>query len=258
MKKEALTIIKIGGNIIENDVLLKDFVVALKEVEGKRIVVHGGGKKATAMAESLGIESRMVNGRRITSKPMLDVAVMVYAGLINKNLVAKLQQTDISALGLTGADMNSIFATKRINSEIDFGYVGDIKKVNARALDVLLHHGVMPVIAPITHDGQGNLLNTNADTIASAVAVAMSEKYYTKLLLCFELPGVFTDLQQADTLISEMKAEHFKELANAGAVNGGMLPKLENGFKALAKGVGEIRITDIYHLKSGGTLLKQQ
>ncbi|MFN4122626.1 MAG: acetylglutamate kinase [Flavobacteriales bacterium] len=258
MKKEALNIIKIGGNIVENDVLLNDFVVALKEVEGKCIVVHGGGKKATAMAESQGIESRMVNGRRITSKPMLDVAVMVYAGLINKNLVAKLQQSSISALGLTGADMNSILATKREHAEIDFGYVGDIKKVNVKALDVLLLAGVVPVLAPITHDGQGNLLNTNADNIASAVAIAMSEKYYTKLLLCFELPGVFTDIHQAETLISEMKAERFKELANAGAVNGGMLPKLENGFKALAKGVGEIRITDIYHFKGGGTLLKQR
>lgn len=258
MKREVLTIVKIGGNIVENDVLLDDFIAAMKEIEGKCIVVHGGGKKATATANTLGIESQMVNGRRITSKAMLDVAVMVYGGLINKNLVAKLQQSGISALGLTGADMNSIFATKRANAEIDFGYVGDIKKVNAKAFDLLLQAGVLPVVAPITHDGQGNLLNTNADTIASAVSIVMSEKYHTKLLLCFELPGVYTDIHQADTLISEMKAERFKELANAGAVNGGMLPKLENGFKALASGVGEIRITDIYHLKSGGTLLKQR
>lgn len=242
MKK--LTVIKIGGNVIDNSEKLHQFLLDFTAVPGDKILIHGGGKIATELGVSLGVEAKMVEGRRITDIETLRVVTMVYAGLINKNLVAQLQAKGCNAIGLTGADGNVIKAVKRPVAEIDYGYVGDLNasSVSTQTLISLLDAGMVPVLCAITHDGDTQLLNTNADTIASAVAVAMSTCYETSLIYCFEKRGVMRDIEDDNSLVTEIKLEQFETLKNEGVVSGGMIPKLHNAFEAIKSGVSAVYI----------------
>ncbi len=234
---EKLSIIKIGGNIIEDETSLHEFLKLFANLDGKKILVHGGGKKATQMAHKLGIESTLINGRRITDKATLEVITMVYGGLVNKNIVAKLQALQTNAIGLSGADGNSILSNKRPVKDIDYGFVGDVKKVDNQAIDVLISANFTPVFCAITHDGKGQLLNTNADTITSQIAVAMSKSYETSIYYCFELNGVLMDINDKNSVIKHINSESYPRLLSDGIIADGMLPKLENCFDALQNGV---------------------
>jgi acetylglutamate kinase len=242
MKK--LTIIKIGGNVIDNSENLHQFLLDFTALPGDKILVHGGGKIATELGESLGIEAKMVDGRRITDIETLRIVTMVYAGLINKNMVAQLQAKGCNAIGLTGADGNVIKAHKRPVKTVDYGYVGDLDEnsVNTLTLSNLLQASLTPVLCAITHDGDTQLLNTNADTIASAVAVAMATHYETVLVYCFEKKGVLRDVNDEDSVVREIKADAFESLQADGTVAGGMIPKLHNAFEAIKKGVSAVYI----------------
>lgn len=242
MPKEKLLIIKIGGNIIEDDASLNAFLKLFSNLEGKKILVHGGGKSATAMASKLGIESKMVNGRRITDKETLEVITMVYGGLVNKNMVAKLQALQIDAIGLTGADINSIKSNKRQVTNIDYGFVGDVKEVASNSIDRLIKANFTPVFCAITHDGNGQLLNTNADTIASQVAIGMSKKYDTIIYYCFELNGVLRDINDQNSVIKYLNINMYNKLLKDEVIADGMLAKLENCFDALKNGVTEVNM----------------
>ena len=242
MSKEKLSIIKIGGKIIEDDTSLNAFLKLFSILEGKKILVHGGGKRATAMASKLGIESKMVNGRRVTDKETLEVITMVYGGLVNKNMVAKLQALQIDAIGLTGADINSIKSNKRQVTNIDYGFVGDVKEVASNSIDRLIKANFTPVFCAITHDGNGQLLNTNADTIASKVAIGMSKKYDTTIYYCFELNGVLRDINDQNSVIKHLNINIYKKLLKDGIIADGMLPKLENCFDALKNGVTKVNM----------------
>ena len=242
MSKEKLSIIKIGGNIIEDDTSLNAFLKLFSNLEGKKILVHGGGKQATAIASKLGIESKMVNGRRITDKDTLEVITMVYGGLVNKNMVAKLQALQIDAIGLTGADINSIKSNKRQVTNIDYGFVGDVKEVASNSIDRLIKANFTPVFCAITHDGNGQLLNTNADTIASKVAIGMSKKYDTTIYYCFELNGVLRDINDQNSVIKYLNINTYNKLLKDGNIADGMLPKLENCFDALKNGVSKVNM----------------
>ncbi|MEO3406914.1 acetylglutamate kinase [Mucilaginibacter sp. CAU 1740] len=240
----ALYIIKIGGNVIDNSENLYHFLKDFEALEGNKILVHGGGKVATQMAEDLGIESKMVDGRRITDIETLRVVTMVYGGLINKNIVAQLQRFGNNAIGLTGADGNFIKAVKRPVKTIDYGYVGDIVKdsINPHSISKLLDSGFTPVFCAITHDGEGQLLNTNADTIASALAVSLSALYETTLIYCFEKKGVLKDINDEGSLISEINPERYEQLKKEKIIHSGMLPKLDNAFTAISCGVKAVII----------------
>ena len=242
MSKEKLSIVKIGGNIIEDDTSLNAFLKLFSTVEGKKILVHGGGKSATAMASKLGIESKMVNGRRITDKETLEVITMVYGGLVNKNMVAKLQALQIDAIGLTGADINSIKSNKRKVTNIDYGFVGDVKEVASNSIDRLIKGNFTPVFCAITHDGNGQLLNTNADTIASKVAIGMSKKYDTTIYYCFELNGVLRNINDQNSVVKYLNINTYNKLLKDGNIADGMLPKLENCFDALKNGVSKVNM----------------
>ncbi|MCX2582952.1 MULTISPECIES: acetylglutamate kinase [unclassified Pedobacter] len=244
MNNKQLTIIKIGGNVIDHSANLHQFLLDFTALPGDKILVHGGGKIATELGESLGIEAKMVDGRRITDIETLRIVTMVYAGLINKNMVAQLQAKGSNAIGLTGADGNIIQAKKRPVKEIDYGFVGDLdeKSVSAETLSKLLQAGLVPVLCAITHDGETQLLNTNADTIASSVAVAMSALYETRLVYCFEKKGVLKDVNDDDSVVREIKADEFEGLKADGTVQGGMIPKLHNAFEAIKKGVSAVYI----------------
>ena len=242
MLKEKLSIIKIGGNIIEDDTSLDAFLKLFSNLEGKKILVHGGGKSATNMASKLGIESKMVNGRRITDKETLEVITMVYGGLVNKNMVAKLQALQIDAIGLTGADINSIKSNKRQVTNIDYGFVGDVKEVASNSIDRLIKANFTPVFCAITHDGNGQLLNTNADTIASQVAIGMSKKYDTTIYYCFELNGVLRDINDQNSVIKYLNINTYNKLLKDGNIADGMIPKLENCFDALKNGVSKVNM----------------
>ncbi|WP_316798954.1 acetylglutamate kinase [Pedobacter frigidisoli] len=239
-----LTIIKIGGNVIDNSENLHQFLLDFTALPGDKILVHGGGKIATELGQSLGIEAKMVEGRRITDIETLRIVTMVYAGLINKNIVAQLQAKGSNAIGLTGADGNVIKAKKRPVKDIDYGYVGDLdeQSVATSTLDSLLKAGLVPVLCAITHDGETQLLNTNADTIASSVAVAMSDLYETRLVYCFEKKGVLKDVNDDASVVREIKANEFEGLKADGTVQGGMIPKLHNAFQAIKKGVSAVYI----------------
>lgn len=239
-----LSIIKIGGNVIDNSEKLHQFLLDFTALPGQKILIHGGGKIATELSASLGIEAKMVDGRRITDIETLRIVTMVYAGLINKNMVAQLQAKGCNAIGLTGADGNIIKAVKRPVKEIDYGFVGDLdaSSVSAGTLDSLLKAGLVPVLCAITHDGETQLLNTNADTIASAVAVAMSALYDTSLVYCFEKRGVMRDLEDDSSLVPEIHMHQFEDLKNQGVVSGGMIPKLHNAFEAIRSGVSTVYI----------------
>src|SRR5690606_3885191 len=239
---EKLSIVKIGGNIIEDDTSLKAFLKLFSNLEGKKILVHGGGKRATSIASKLGIESKMVNGRRVTDAETLEVITMVYGGLVNKNIVAKLQALNIDAIGLTGADVNSILSEKRPIKEVDFGFVGDVKKVAHQSINKLIKADFTPVFCAITHDGNGQLLNTNADTITSQLAVGMSELYETSIYYCFELNGVLKDINNKNSVIKHIDSNRYNALLEQGIIADGMLPKLENCFDALKNGVKTINM----------------
>jgi acetylglutamate kinase len=239
---EKLSIVKIGGNIIEDESALLAFLELFSNLEGKKILVHGGGKRATNIASKLGIESKMVNGRRITDAETLEVITMVYGGLVNKNIVAKLQALNTDAIGLTGADINSIKSVKRPVKEVDFGFVGDVKSVAYRSINKLIEADFTPVFCAITHDGKGQLLNTNADTITSQIAVGMSHLYETSIYYCFELNGVLEDINDKNSVIKYIDANLYKDLLEKGIIADGMLPKLENCFDALNHGVSTINM----------------
>lgn len=246
---EKLTIIKVGGKIVEENESLKQLLSDFAQIEGYKILVHGGGRSATKLAEKLGIETKMMNGRRITDKETLDITVMVYAGLVNKKIVAKLQERKINALGLTGADMNLIRSDIRPVKEIDYGFVGDVKEVNANKLSLLVGEGIVPVLAPLTHDGNGNLLNTNADTIAGETAKALASHFDVKLIYCFEMKGVMADIANEESVIKHIDKQKFEELVKTGVVKDGMIPKLENAFDCITAGVKEVVITQATDIK---------
>lgn len=252
--KPQLTVVKIGGNVIDNEAALQAFLQDFAALEGYKILVHGGGKIATKTAESLGITAVFHEGRRITDKPMLDVAVMTYAGLINKNITAQLQALQNNAMGFTGADGNLILSEKRKNAAVDFGFVGDVLAVNSELIKVLLLQNVVPVFCAVTHDGNGQLLNTNADTIASTVAVACSNYFDVKLLYCFEKKGVLTDVENEDSVIKNLTFETYRKLREQQVIHSGMLPKLENCFNALSQGVSQIGIGSPEMLKKDNSL----
>ncbi len=242
--KETLTIVKAGGKILDDPQKLDLLIENFSKIDGKKLLVHGGGKLASTMAEKLGVEVEMHKGRRITSREMLDIVTMVYAGLINKNIVAKIQSKGQNAIGLCGADLNIIKANKRITKDIDYGFVGDVQDVNHNSLKKLIEEDSLPVIAPVTHDKQGNLLNTNADTIASAVASAMSHHYCVKLIFCFEKNGVLMDEDNDKSIIDCMDKSYYQKLKQQSIIHSGMIPKMDNAFDALSKGVDTIVITN--------------
>lgn len=241
--REPLTIIKVGGKIVEEKDTLNKLLSDFTGIPGRKILVHGGGRSATALASRLGIETKMVDGRRITDKDMLEVVTMVYGGLVNKNIVAGLQARGVNAIGLTGADSNTMLSDKRPVKDIDYGFVGDVKAVNVDFLSSLLDSGVIPVLAPLTHDGKGQMLNTNADTIAGETAKAMAVKYDVTLVFCFEKPGVLLHEDDDNSVIPFISHNDFTQLVDNGTISGGMIPKIQNAFKALQAGVTSVLIT---------------
>lgn len=240
---DKLTIIKVGGKIVEEEQSLRQLLKDFSLIEGYKVLVHGGGRSATKLAEKLGIESRMVNGRRVTDRDTLEVVTMVYGGLVNKNIVAGLQALGVNALGLTGADMNIIRSEKRPVKEVDYGFVGDVKEVNSETLSSLIQQGIVPILAPLTHDKEGNILNTNADTIAGETAKALALKFDVTLIYCFEKKGVLMNENDDESVIPDINKATFEQLVKDGIVQGGMIPKLENAFQAIEKGVKEVIIT---------------
>lgn len=249
---ERLTIIKVGGKIVEEEQTLEKLLSEFKKIEGYKLLVHGGGRSATKIAEMLGIESKMVDGRRITDQETLKVVTMVYGGLVNKTIVAKLQGMGLDAIGLTGADMNIILSDKRPVGEIDYGYVGDVKAVNTEVLYTLLKHDMVPVLAPLTHDGRGNMLNTNADTIAGEAAKALATSFSVDLVYCFEKAGVLMDENDDTSVIKEINKDKFEELVTNGVVQGGMIPKLQNAFESIDAGVKNVIITKADNIAEAG------
>lgn len=241
---QPLKVIKIGGNVIDQEEKLQAFLTDFASLPGQRVLVHGGGKVATELSRTLGIEPKMVDGRRITDEATLRVVTMVYAGLINKNLVARLQAAGTNALGLTGADANIIPATKRKAGAIDYGFAGDLNpdELNGDMLSRFLELGLTPVVAPITHDRQGHLLNTNADTIAASLAVALARHFEVQLVYCFEKPGVMRDVQDDHSLIHHLTYAGYQQLKEEGVIAAGMIPKLDNAYHALRAGVKTVRI----------------
>lgn len=251
---EKLTLIKVGGGVVEEPESLQELLSLFSQIPGNEVLVHGGGRSATRMAAQLGIETKMVNGRRITDLEMLKVVTMVYGGLVNKNVVAGLQALGVNALGLTGADMNVMLSEKRPVKNVDYGYVGDVKQVQADSLAALIERGIVPVLAPLTHDGKGNILNTNADTIAGEAAKALARYFDVTLVFCFEKNGVLRDADDDNSVIPQMNESDFRNYVAQGVVQGGMIPKLENAFQAIAAGVKEVVITKASHLgQNGGT-----
>ncbi len=241
--KEKLTIIKVGGKMVEEEATLNRLLADFSAIEGYKLLVHGGGRSATKLAAQLGIESQMVNGRRITDAETLKVVTMVYGGLVNKNIVAGLQAKGVNAIGLTGADMNVIRSVKRPVKEVDYGFVGDVEKVNADFLATLIRQSIVPVMAPLTHDGQGSMLNTNADTIAGETAKALAPLFDVTLMFCFEKRGVLRDENDDDSVIPVLTPEDFQSYVEEGIIQGGMIPKLENSFAAIDAGVEQVIIT---------------
>ncbi len=251
-----LKVIKIGGKVIENDTDCNYFLNEFSKIAAPKILVHGGGNIATKLAEKSGVEVKMVDGRRITDAAMLEIVTMVYAG-VNKKLVAQLQERGIQSIGLTGADLNVIKATKRKVATIDFGFVGDIDEngVDVEHINYFLSNKITPVFAALTHDGEGNLLNTNADTIAAASAMACAGKYDVELIYCFDKSGVLLDEDDDDSVIPEILMKELQKLKDEEVITAGMIPKLDNAFDAIKKGVKKVRITNFKDL-AGGTVLR--
>lgn len=239
---EVLKVIKIGGNVIDNDLALERFLRDFASLEGRKILVHGGGKLATRMAERLEIKQTMVEGRRVTDKATLDIVTMVYAGLINKRIVAMLQSFGCNAMGMSGADGAIIRANRRSPEPIDFGFVGDIAEVDGKRLQQLTSEGITPVICSIMHDGKGGLLNCNADSVASAVAAGVAREEAAELHFCFDKAGVLRDVNDPTTLISEITAESYPALRAEGVISDGMIPKVENALRSVAEGLQRVVI----------------
>jgi len=244
MAKQNLHIVKIGGNVINDEVVLTSFLKEFSEIKGFKILVHGGGKRATEIASEMGLKPKMINGRRITDKANLEVATMVYAGLLNKKVTATLQRNSCNAIGLSGADANCILAHKRIVKDVDYGFAGDIDTVNSETINMFLQHNITPVFCAITHDKKGQLLNTNADAIASEVAIAMSNLYKVELNYIFELKGVLKSIDDKNSVIKHINSEKYEQLVNEGIISKGMLPKLHNCFNSLKNGVHQVKIGD--------------
>ena len=257
--KEKLTIVKVGGAVVEDELQLSQLLRDFSAIEGRKVLVHGGGRKATKMAERLGIETKMVEGRRITDADMLEVVTMVYGGLVNKNLVAKLQANGVNALGLTGADANAIHSHKRpLKNGVDYGFVGDVDQANGEMLGRLIEAGITPVMAPLTHDGEGHILNTNADTIASETAKALANLYDVTLIFSFEKKGVLRNPDDDDSVIATINHADFERYKADGTISGGMLPKIENALNAVDAGVSKVIITLATAIdgKHGTTIIK--
>jgi acetylglutamate kinase len=252
-----LTLVKVGGKIVEEPQSLKQLLTDFSKIEGNKVLVHGGGRSATAVAAKLGIESTMVNGRRVTDEETLKVVTMVYGGLVNKQIVAGLQAIGVNALGLTGADLNYMRSEKRPVKDVDYGFVGDVKEVNAGILADLIAKGVVPVLAPLTHDMNGNMLNTNADTIAGEAAKALAKYFDVTLMYCFEKKGVLLNETDDESVIDEITPILFEKYVADGIINGGMIPKLENAFEAINAGVKQVVITrsDLIHTDEGTKIL---
>jgi len=243
--KETLNIVKIGGNIIENETELNKFLTLFSKQEGYNVLVHGGGKKTNHILKKMGIQPKMADGRRITDEASLDVAIMVYGGLTNKTIVAQLQALQCDAIGLSGADANSITASKRPITDIDYGFAGDITSIASDKIAALMNIGLTPVFCALTHDQKGQLLNTNADTIAAELAMTLSQHFETELNYCFELNGVLEDISNKDSLIKHIDSQSYKILKSEGIITSGMLPKLDNCFHALKNGVNKVRIGNL-------------
>lgn len=239
---KTLKVIKIGGNIINDVIVLKDFLKDFSKISGPKILVHGGGKLATKLANQMQVDVKMIEGRRITNTETLDIITMVYAGKINKSIVAELQKNSCNSVGFSGADGNSITSVKRPIKEIDYGFVGDIINVNTLALELLIEAGIAPVFCAITHDKNGQLLNTNADTIASELAIAFTKNYQTELYYCFEKNGVLLDVNNDNSIIKNINHKKYQELLNDGIIADGMLPKLNNCFHAVEQKVHKVCI----------------
>lgn len=237
---DFISIVKVGGKVVENEARLTVLLDRFVSIKGPKILIHGGGKTASEMGEKLGIPPKMIDGRRITDEATLEIVTMVYGGLINKKLVALLQARSCNALGLCGADMNIIRAVKRPVKEIDYGFAGDIEEVNLSQIEALLQSGITPIFAPLTHDRVGQLLNTNADTIAAQVALALASCYSVRLIYCFDKPGVLKDAEDDSTLISQLNPSDYAEHKAQGIIHEGMIPKLDNAFDALHKGVSQV------------------
>ncbi len=246
---QKLNIIKIGGNVIDNPNACSKFLQDFAGLDASKILIHGGGKVATKIAVKLDIETKMVEGRRVTDLPMLEVVTMVYGGLVNKQIVAQLQAAGCNAIGLTGADGGVILAKKRPVKEIDYGFVGDVDKVDNLLISHFLEYGLTPVFAPLTFDKDGNMLNTNADTQASAVAVAMANQYEVNLIYCFEKKGVLSNPEDDHSVIHQLNPELYAKYKQDGIINAGMIPKLDNAFAALQKGVKRVIICHAEEVK---------
>ena len=242
--KEKLTIVKVGGAVVEDEAQLTQLLKDFAAIEGAKILVHGGGRRATKVAAALGIETKMVDGRRITDAEMLEVVTMVYGGLVNKHVVASLQALGVDAIGLCGADGDIIRSVKRpLKNGIDYGFVGDVKKADGEKIAHFIGKNLVPVIAPLTHDGQGNILNTNADTMASEVAKAMAELYDVTLIFSFEKKGVLSNPEDDESVIPVITRPDFEQYKADGTISGGMLPKIENALAAVEAGVSQVIIT---------------
>lgn len=240
---EQINVIKVGGAVVEQPEYLDELLNQFAALPGHKVLVHGGGRSATRVASQLGIESKMVDGRRITDEAMLGVVTMVYGGLVNKGIVTGLQARKVNAMGLTGADMNLILSHKRPVKTVDYGWVGDVDRVDGALLSDLIHKGIVPVVAPLTHDGQGHMLNTNADTIAGEVACALAPYFDVTLTMAFEKCGVLRDPDDDDSVIPQISREMYAQLKADEVVSGGMIPKLDNAFGAIDRGVRKVVIT---------------
>jgi len=237
---DTLKVVKIGGNIIDDAQALAEFLKGFATIEGPKLLVHGGGKLATKMAKSMSIEVQMVDGRRITDADTLDIITMVYGGKINKNIVAQLQANNCNSVGFTGADGNAIVSEKRPVKTIDYGFVGDIKQVDTKVPELLLKNGVTPVFCAITHDGSGQLFNTNADTVTSELAIALAKTFQVELYYCFEKDGVLLDVDDANSVIEDINTANYESLKADGVITDGMLPKLDNCFHAISNKVHKV------------------
>lgn len=245
---EGITVIKVGGQILGDEHKLQKTLASFSEIQGAKILVHGGGAEASDLAKRMGVEVKMVEGRRITDDEMIDIVTMVYAGRVNKNVVAKLQSLNVNGIGVSGADGNIILSDRRPVKTIDYGNVGDIKNVNGVALVNLLQSGFVPVFCALTHDGKGNMLNTNADTIASAISSELSKSFNVRLCYAFELKGVLADFENKDSVISKISELKFEKMKKDGSVNQGMIPKIFNALSASKSGVEEVFICQFDHL----------
>lgn len=270
---DKINVIKVGGAVVEDSASLGELINQFATMPGYKVLVHGGGRSATKIAAQLGIESHMVGGRRITDEDMLQVVTMVYGGLVNKRIVAALQAKGVNAVGLTGADMDIIRSHKRepkmvtmddgSKQLVDFGFVGDVDFANGRRLAALIKpqegvEAVVPVVAPLTHDGKGNILNTNADTMAATVAKALTEEFEVTLTYCFEKPGVMADADDDDSVIPSINTQSYEQLKADGIVSGGMIPKLDNAFDSLNEGVKRVVITHFTDIEAKrGTVIEK-